>query len=143
MKAKLTGDVVRVLRYAYDHRSGHVNINELLINILADEKGISNRVLELLGIDRTQVAGELSSVSDNGKRRPGNRADSDAQRIMKAAISEAREMGHDYVGTEHVFLGILRDNDTPAAAVLDDFGLDVRSARKAVSFVLNEELDED
>ena len=61
MKAKLTGDVVRVLRYAYDHRSGHVNINELLINILADEKGISNRVLELLGIDRTvEVPSDLA-----------------------------------------------------------------------------------
>ncbi len=137
MKAKLTGEVVRVLRYAYDYRSGHVNINELLINILAEKKNLANRVLTLLNIDRTQIAGELSSIEDDGKRRPGNRAGSDAQRIMKAAISEAREMGQDYVGTEHVFLGILRDNDTPAAAVLDDFGLDLKSVRRAISFILD------
>lgn len=143
MKAKLTGEVVRVLRYAYDDRSGHVNINELLINILAEKKNLANRVLNLLNIDRTQIAGVLSSIEDDGKRRPENRAGSDAQRIMKAAISEAREMGQDYVGTEHIFLGILRDNDTPAAAVLDDFGLDLKSARKAISFILDREMEDE
>lgn len=143
MKAKLTGEVVRVLRYAYDYRSGHVNINELLINILAEKKNLANRVLNLLNIDRTQIAGELSSIEDDGKRRPENRAGSDAQRIMKAAISEAREMGQDYVGTEHIFLGILRDNDTPAAAVLDDFGLDLKSVRKAISFILDREMEDE
>lgn len=143
MKAKLTGEVVRVLRYAYDYRSGHVNINELLINILAEKKNLANRVLNLLNIDRTQIAGELSSIEDDGKRRPENRAGSDTQRIMKAAISEAREMGQDYVGTEHIFLGILRDNDTPAAAVLDDFGLDLKSVRKAISFILDREMEDE
>ncbi len=143
MKAKLTGEVVRVLRYAYDDRSGHVNINELLINILAEKKNLANRVLNLLNIDRTQIAGVLSSIEDDGKRRPENRAGSDAQRIMKAAISEAREMGQDYVGTEHIFLGILRDNDTPAAAVLDDFGLDLKSVRKAISFILDREMEDE
>lgn len=143
MKAKLTGEVVRVLRYAYDYRSGHININELLINILAEKKNLANRVLQLLNINRTEIAGELSGIKDDGKRRPENRSGSDVQRIMKAAISEAREMGQDYVGTEHIFLGILRDNDTPAAAVLDDFGLDLKSVRKAICFIHDRDMEDE
>lgn len=143
MKAKLTGDVVRVLRCAYDYRSGHVDINELLIHILEDKKNLTSRVLALLNIDRKEITEVLSGLDDDGTRRPGNVAGSDAQRIMKAAISESREMGQDYVGTEHVFLGILRDNDTPAAAVLDDYGLDLKSARKALSFILDRDMEDE
>ncbi|HBK68646.1 MAG TPA: ATP-dependent Clp protease ATP-binding subunit ClpC, partial [Firmicutes bacterium] len=59
-----------------------------------------------------------------------------AKRVLELALDEARQLGHNYVGTEHILLGLIREGEGVAAQVLKNLGVDLESARKQVFSLL-------
>jgi ATP-dependent Clp protease ATP-binding subunit ClpC len=128
------------------HRCGHeyVGTEHMLLGIVDEGSGVGANVLKNLGVDLRKVRQEVDRIIGNG-------ADSDdqsdqgrlpqtprAKKAIEYAIDEARQLGHNYVGTEHLLLGLLREDDSVAAQVLIHLGVNLESVRKEVKDLLGQ-----
>jgi ATP-dependent Clp protease ATP-binding subunit ClpC len=101
------------------------------LGLVKDEDAIAARILIDLGVTLPKLRSAVEYVvgRGNGNNPTGMRMTRDAERVIKFAIEEARQMGHDFIDSEHVLLGILRESDSVAAGVLDAFGVTLEKAR--------------
>jgi hypothetical protein len=116
-----------------------VTTDHLLLALVDDERdGVAARVIETL-------AGPLEAVAEavNAHLDPGAGAQpmhvpfaADCKRVLDETLDQALGLGHNYIGTEHILLGILKVPDCPAAVVLDGFGVTYDRARDLVAGVL-------
>ena len=108
------------------HRLGHgfVGTEHLLLALFEVPEGIANRVLDGVGISKPMVNEKVveiikgASGSEEGKLPFTPRA----KAVLRSAVEEALQLGHNYIGTEHLLLGLLADDDSVAARVLHDLG---------------------
>jgi len=113
---------------------GYVSTEHLLLGALR-EANPATRALERLGIDPVEVARETKKQLPKG----GDRAPSDmtltprAKRVIDLAYDEVRGLNHDHIGSEHLLLGLLREEQGLAAKVLRKFGANMTSMRATVS----------
>ncbi len=117
----------------------YIGTEHLLLSLLNQKEGVAARVLVKLGVSLSDVRsalelilapGEKPSTSDIGLTPR-------AKRVIELAISEARQLGHNYIGTEHLLLGLLREGGGSANAVLGSFGVTLKKARIATAKVLS------
>ena len=133
----------RVLSLAHQEteraRHDHIGPEHLLIGLMFEEGGVAGRVLRELGLstDRVrEVVGQITTASDNFD--PSRvELGSETQQVLEHAVNEARRLGHHYIGTEHILLGLVLV-DGAAMEVLRRLGITVEQIRRQTRRVLNE-----
>jgi ATP-dependent Clp protease ATP-binding subunit ClpC len=116
----------------------------LLLGLLQETDGAAVAVLKNLNIDAAKVRRELNSVLQGGvaPTAAGNRSEADERAsVIESAIEEARSMNHNYVGTEHLLLGVLSASDSAAARILRGAGLSDEAVRREVRKLIGEGFD--
>jgi prophage maintenance system killer protein len=107
-------------------RHDHVGTEHLLLGLLYEGEGVAAHVLESLGISREDVRGQVDEIIGHGQSPP--RGDIPftpaARRALRLALQESLQLGHHYIGTEHVLLGLLGETEGVAAQVLNRLGAD-------------------
>jgi ATP-dependent Clp protease ATP-binding subunit ClpA len=141
-----TERVRHVLAMARDEavRLGHefVGPEHILLALLREGEGVAVVALSDLGVSPGDLAGRVNSLIEPPSRHAATGPDlpytSRGKKTLELAMTEAREMHHTYVGTEHLFLGLLREEKSIAAQVLIDSGVTLGAAREAVQRILGD-----
>ena len=119
---------------AGEMNSGHVGTEHLLLGLAHENEGVAAQVLAKMGVSlekvRAEIDGEAQVNRDPTDGEP--KLTPKAKRVLELAADEARRMRHNYVGTEHLLLALLREKDGLAAAVLRRLGLNLGKARAQV-----------
>ena len=114
--------------------SGHVGTEHLLLGLVRENEGVAAQVLTKMGVSlgkvRTEIEGEVQPGNDPTSGEP--KLTPKAKRVLELAADEARRMRHNYIGTEHLLLALLREKDGLAATVLRRLGLNLEKARAQV-----------
>jgi ATP-dependent Clp protease ATP-binding subunit ClpA len=116
----------------------------LLLGLLAEQQSVGVSVLKFLDVDAQSVRNKLSQIVSPGQdsglgRRPHSQ---ETREVIDYAISEARKLGHRYVGTEHLLLGLVRHRDSYAAHVLEQHGVGIDALREKVLATLRSDVDD-
>jgi len=121
--------------------SGHVGTEHLLLGLVRENEGVAAQVLQKMGVSlpkvRQEIEAEVQPGGDPGTTEP--KLTPKAKRVLELAADEARRMRHNYIGTEHLLLALLREKDGLAATVLRKLGLNLEKARAQVMEYLGPE----
>ncbi len=134
----------RVLSLAQEEaerlRCNYIGTEHLLLGLLREEGGVAGRVLRELGLEQRRVSDLVERMSGPGQRTPFSKIDlaPGTKRVLELAVDEARRMGHHYIGTEHILLGLVRQNEGIAIDVLRHFGITPEQVRRQTRQVLQE-----
>ncbi|MCL4562339.1 MAG: ATP-dependent Clp protease ATP-binding subunit [Chloroflexi bacterium] len=133
----------RVLSLAHQEaermRHNYIGTEHLLLGLIEEEGGVAGRVLRDLGLEVDRVKEIVERLSESGQYR-GGKIDlaPGTQQVLEFAIEEARRMGHHYIGTEHLLLGLVRYGDGTAMDVLRKLGVTQEQVRRQTRRVLQE-----
>jgi ATP-dependent Clp protease ATP-binding subunit ClpA len=123
----------------------YVGTEHVLLGVLREGEGVAATVLQNVGIDMDALSARLDETVKRGNSANVTGPDlpytSRAKKVLELAMSEARDLNHSYVGTEHLLLGLLREEKGIAAQVLVDAGLTLDVARNEVLTILGTEVD--
>jgi ATP-dependent Clp protease ATP-binding subunit ClpA len=124
----LAQDEARALGHDY------IGTEHILLGLLREEEGIGARVLENLGITVEEVRAQVVRVVGPGDETPTGQIPFTprAKKVLELSLREALSLGHNHIGTEHVLLGLVRENQGVAARILLDFGADAETIRNEV-----------
>ena len=102
-----------------------VGTEHLLLGLIQEGEGVAGRALEELGISLEKVREEVIKIIGLGDQPYLGEVPFTprAKRVLELAVDEARQLGHNYVGTEHILLGLIREGEGVAAQVLKNMGL--------------------
>lgn len=124
----------------YNHE--YIGTEHILLGLIKEGSGVAANVLKNLDIDLPAVRVEVERIvravpTDADKLLPGKLPQTpDAKKVVEYAIAEARDLAHNYVGTEHVLLGLLRQEEGVAAQVIMNLGLTLDMVREEVRELL-------
>ncbi len=111
----------------------YVGTEHILLGLIREGEGVAAAVLQNLSVDLDDVQQKIEETVKKGKAAQTTGPDlpytSRAKKVLELAMSEARELNHSYVGTEHLLLGLLREEKGIAAQVLTDTGVNLDAAR--------------
>ncbi|MBX6377046.1 MAG: ATP-dependent Clp protease ATP-binding subunit [Clostridia bacterium] len=113
----------------------YVGTEHLLLGLIREGTGIAAKALQNLGIDLEQVRSEVEKIIGRGNGPMGGEIGYTPRAkkvVMELALEEARNLGHNYVGTEHILLGLIREGEGVAARVLENMGADHEKVRREV-----------
>jgi ATP-dependent Clp protease ATP-binding subunit ClpC len=124
----LAQDEARVLRHNY------IGTEHLLLGLLREEEGIAARVLESLGVTIDAVRAQVARLVGQGDEVTTGQIPFTprAKKVLELGLREAQSMGHNYIGTEHLLLGLVRENSGVAARILLDFDADADKVRNEI-----------
>jgi ATP-dependent Clp protease ATP-binding subunit ClpA len=130
----LAQDEARMLNHDW------IGTEHLLLGLIGEGGGVAARALESLGISLDAVRRQVEEVIDQGEQAPPEHMPFTprAKKVLELAFREARALGHNYIGTEHLLLGLIREGDGVAAQVLVRLGADLNRAREQVIQLLQE-----
>ncbi len=118
----------------------YIGTEHILLGLVREEEGVAARVLTNLGIGLGKVRSAVEFIIGRGEK-PGSGETGltpRAKKVIELAIDEARQMGHNYIGTEHLMLGLLREGEGVASSVLDSFGITLERARAETQHILTQ-----
>ncbi len=133
----------RVLSLAHQEaerlRQASIGTEHLLLGLIQEEGGIAARVLRDLGLEADRVREVVERITGTGSAQV-TKIDLSAgtQEVLEFAIEEARRMGHHYIGTEHLLLGLMRSSEGAAPEVLRKLGVTPEQVRRQTRRVLQE-----
>ncbi|NTU76153.1 MAG: NDP-hexose 4-ketoreductase, partial [Anaerolineaceae bacterium] len=133
----------RVLSLAHQEaerlRQSQISTEHLLLGLIQEDGGIAGRVLRDLGLEPDRLREMVDRISGTGSAET-TRIDlsEGVQKVLEFAIEEARRMGHHYIGTEHLLLGLVRSEDGQAMEVLRKLGVTAEQIRRQTRRVLQE-----
>ncbi len=118
-----------------------VGTEHILLGIIREGEGVASKVLESLNINPERVRAEIENAIGRGERTPYEEVafTPRAKKVLELALDEARRLGHNYIGTEHLLLGLIREGEGVAARVLEPMGADLERVRSQVVYLLGEE----
>ncbi len=119
----------------------YIGSEHVLIGLLLEEGGVAGRVLRELGLEVTRVQAMVERLSGGqGTRTPFTKTElsPSTKRILEYAVEEARRMGQHYISTEHLLLGLARQNEGLALDVLRKFGISAEQIRRQTRRMLKE-----
>ncbi|MDR7417700.1 MAG: ATP-dependent Clp protease ATP-binding subunit [Armatimonadota bacterium] len=118
-----------------------VGTEHILLGIIREGEGVASKVLESLNISPERVRAEIEGAIGRGERSPHEEVafTPRAKKVLELALDEARRLGHNYIGTEHLLLGLIREGEGVAARVLEAMGADLDRVRQQVVYLLGEE----
>jgi hypothetical protein len=117
---------------------GYIGTEHLLLGLLAEKEGVAAKALESLGVDIAALRAKLGkAVGPSGTEPTGSPPLTPrAKKVLELALREALGMGHQYIGTEHLLLGIAREGSGTAVQVLTQLGAPPERVRPAVTSLL-------
>lgn len=141
MFGRFTERAQKVLALAQEEavRLGHNNIGteHILLGLVREDEGIAAKALMALGLGLEKIQNEVESLIGRGQGEPSNIAYTPrAKKVIELSMDEARKLGHTYVGTEHILLGLIREGEGVAARVLNNLGVSLNKARQQVMQLL-------
>ena len=111
----------------------YVGTEHILLGLIREGEGVAAAVLQNLSVDLDEIQQKIEETVKKGKAAQATGPDlpytSRAKKVLELAMGEARELNHSYVGTEHLLLGLLREEKGIAAQVLTDAGVNLDAAR--------------
>jgi ATP-dependent Clp protease ATP-binding subunit ClpC len=120
-------------------RHNYIGTEHLLLGLIKEEGGVAGRVLRELGLDAARVQEIVERLTGPGQYRGGKLDLSPGtQQVLEYAVEEARRMGHHYIGTEHLLLGLVRYGEGVAMDVLRKMGITPEQIRRQTRRVLQE-----
>jgi ATP-dependent Clp protease ATP-binding subunit ClpA len=129
----LAQEEARMLNHNY------LGTEHLLLGLVHEGQGIAARALESLGIGLEAVRQQVEEIIGQGQQAPSGHIPFTprAKKVLELASREAKQLGHDYIGTEHILLGLIREGEGVAAQVLVRLGADLNRARQQVIQLLH------
>ncbi|HYF47155.1 MAG TPA: Clp protease N-terminal domain-containing protein [Acidimicrobiales bacterium] len=129
----LAQEEARLLEHSY------IGTEHVLLGLLHDGDGVAAAVLNSLGVDRGRARAGVEELVGRGSAVPSGHIPFTprAKKVLELSLREALQLGHNYIGTEHLLLGLLREGEGAGARVLESFGLDLAVTRDAVVDVLS------
>ena len=122
----------------------YVGTEHILLGLIREGEGVAAAVLQNLNVDLDEIQQKIEETVKKGKAGQTTGPDlpytSRAKKVLELAMSEARELNHSYVGTEHLLLGLLREEKGIAAQVLTDAGVNLDAARAETLRLLGTEM---
>jgi ATP-dependent Clp protease ATP-binding subunit ClpC len=137
MFGRLTERAQKVLALAQEEaiRLNHNNIGteHILLGLIREGEGIAAKALQALNLDMEKIQNEVETLIGRGEERSQNiHYTPRAKKVIELSMDEARKLGHTYVGTEHILLGLIREGEGVAARVLNNLGVSLNKARQQV-----------
>jgi ATP-dependent Clp protease ATP-binding subunit ClpC len=134
---RFTERAQKVLSLAQEEavRLGHTNIGteHILLGLIREGEGIAAKALVALGLGMEKIQKEVETLIGRGSGQPTSIAYTPrAKKVIELSMDEARKLGHTYVGTEHILLGLIREGEGVAARVLNNLGVSLNKARGQV-----------
>ncbi len=139
MFARFTERAQKVLMFAQQEAKSaaypYVGTEHLLLGLIREGGGVAARILTAVGMDADKVRAAVAQMVETGKgpMPPEPSLTPRAKRVLEISVAEARRMGHNYVGTEHLLLGLIREGEGVAAQILNAFGVDHRKVSAALA----------
>ena len=118
----------------------YIGTEHLLLGLMKEEGGVAGRVLRELGLETRRVQEMVERLTGANKTAGLTKIDLSpgTKRVLELAVDEARRMGHHYIGTEHLLLGLVRQNEGVAVDVLKKLGISAEQIRRQTRRVLQE-----
>ncbi|WP_226038403.1 ATP-dependent protease ATP-binding subunit ClpC [Aquibacillus saliphilus] len=116
-------------------RLGHNNIGteHILLGLVSEGEGIAAKALSSLGLETEKIQEEVEKLIGRGQKVSQTiHYTPRAKKVIELSMDEARKLGHSYVGTEHILLGLIREGEGVAARVLNNLGVSLNKARQQV-----------
>ena len=137
MFGRFTERAQKVLALAQEEaiRLGHNNIGteHILLGLVREGEGIAAKALYGLGLSSEKIQKEVEELIGRGTDANGSiHYTPRAKKVTELSMDEARKLGHSYVGTEHILLGLIREGEGVAARVLNNLGVSLNKARQQV-----------
>src|SRR5918994_1194116 len=122
----------------------YVGTEHILLGLIREGEGVAAAVLTNLNVDLEDIQQKIEETVKKGKAAAAAGPDlpytSRAKKVLELAMTEARELNHSYVGTEHLLLGLLREEKGIAAQVLTDAGVNLEQSRAETLRLLGSEM---
>jgi ATP-dependent Clp protease ATP-binding subunit ClpA len=124
----LAQEEARMLNHNY------IGTEHILLGLAREGDGVAARALESLGISLEAVRQDVERIIGRGKQAPSGHIPFTprAKKVLELSLREAHQLGHNYIGTEHILLGLLREGEGVAAQVLVRLGADLNRVRQQV-----------
>jgi ATP-dependent Clp protease ATP-binding subunit ClpC len=124
----LAQEEARMLNHNY------IGTEHILLGLIHEGEGVGAKTLELLGISLDAVRQQAEEIIGRGQQAPSGRIPftPQAMTVLELSRSEAVQLGHNWIGTEHILLGLIREGDGVAAQVLVKLGADLNLVRQQV-----------
>ncbi len=122
----------------------YVGTEHLLIGLIREGEGVAGKILEANGVDDEKVIEKIAAMVGTGEPIPSGQPEATprTKRVFEHSYIEAQRMGHNYVGTEHLLIAILRENECLAVRILASLGVQPRDLYRDVMQLLNEGAEE-
>src|SRR5665213_2191027 len=121
--------------------NNYIGTEHILLGIISEGESLAAKVLETLGVNLAKVRQEVEAIVGRG----GQTVQQEmvftprAKRVIELAFEEARQLNHNYIGTEHLLLGLIREGEGVAARVLTNLGVDQAKVRVQTTSLLGAE----
>ncbi|HWP30314.1 MAG TPA: ATP-dependent Clp protease ATP-binding subunit [Fimbriimonadales bacterium] len=138
MWQRFTERARKVVFYAQEEAQrfgeGYVSTEHLLLGLVREQDSVAARVLEKLGVSLSKIRAEVEKQLPRGEHKPVSEMTLTprAKRVIDLAYEEARLLNNNYIGTEHLLLGLIREGDGLAGRVLAKLGVELERARREV-----------
>ncbi len=129
----LAQEEARLLNHNY------IGTEHILLGLIHEGEGVAARALESLGINLDGVRHEVVEIIGQGQQAPSGHIPFTprAKKVLELSLREALQLGHNYIGTEHILLGLIREGEGVAAQVLQKLGADLPKVRQTVIQLLS------
>jgi ATP-dependent Clp protease ATP-binding subunit ClpC len=129
----LAQEEARMLNHNY------IGTEHILLGLIHEGEGVAAKALESLGISLDGVRGQVEEIIGQGQQAPSGHIPFTprAKKVLELSLREALQLGHNYIGTEHILLGLIREGEGVAAQVLVKLGADLNRVRQQVIQLLS------
>jgi ATP-dependent Clp protease ATP-binding subunit ClpC len=129
----LAQEEARMLNHNY------IGTEHILLGLIHEGEGVAAKSLESLGISLEAVRSQVEEIIGQGQQAPSGHIPFTprAKKVLELSLREALQLGHNYIGTEHILLGLIREGDGVAAQVLVKLGADLNRVRQQVIQLLS------
>jgi ATP-dependent Clp protease ATP-binding subunit ClpC len=144
MFERFTEKAIKVIMLAQGEarRLGHnfVGTEQILLGLIGEGTGVAAKVLKSMGVNLKDARIEVEKIIGRGSGFVAVEIPFTprAKRVLELSLEEARQLGHNYIGTEHLLLGLIREGEGVAARVLENLGVDLSKVRTQVIRMLGE-----
>src|SRR5712675_1080900 len=129
----LAQEEARMLNHNY------IGTEHILLGLIHEGEGVAAKALESLGISLDAVRQQVEEIIGQGQQAPSGHIPFTprAKKVLELSLREALQLGHNYIGTEHILLGLIREGEGVAAQVLVKLGADLNRVRQQVIQLLS------
>ncbi len=122
----------------------YIGTEHILLGLVRETEGVAAKVLNNLGVELTKVRSAVEFIIGRGERTPSGEIGLTprAKKVIELAVDEARRLNHNYIGTEHLLIGLMREGEGVPAGVLESLGVTLDKIRAETSRILSQNVQQ-